>query len=76
MIAVRRRNSQRNCEVLEGRRLLSGYQSLFRKGHSGEGEAPAEPVSAARAARQEPRPPTSGDELVGMPQRPGGSTRP
>jgi hypothetical protein len=41
----------------------------------GEGEAPAERVCLVGAARQERRPPTSGDELVGMAQRPGGSTQ-
>jgi hypothetical protein len=42
-------------------------ECLFRKGDSGEGEAPAEPVSAVGAAREERLPPASGDELVGRP---------
>jgi hypothetical protein len=39
-----------------------GIESLFREGGSREGEAPAEPVFPGCAARQEPRPPTSGTD--------------
>ena len=75
MTRARRRNSQRNREVLEGRRLLSGYQSLFRKGGFREGRGSCQAGLRGARGPAAASPPTSGDELVGMPQRPGGSTQ-
>jgi hypothetical protein len=57
MTRVRRRNSQLIARSWRAVSCSRGIRVRSGKGGSGKGKAPASPVSAVRAARQETRPP-------------------